>query len=214
MAYLLGAGQIKLVSRVLIMVMGLCILSLAIVGPVAYEQYWMIMTAPSKWSIWMQPELNPTVRGQMLRLFPDSHGLVTGLSLLVSVLTLVAIWYCGRKLARKSDWLNLGIATCMPIGLLTCLHCHDYDLLLLLPAVIASIKTGMAKDWTKWTQGVALVALAPYLLPTYIFIHYDYLLQQGLINPHFCILLIFAMLMFGAAFRQTNLFNNRATTND
>jgi hypothetical protein len=73
------------------------------------------------------------------------------------------------------------------------MHCHDYDLLLLIPSLVAmtqlkSLPLGRYMPW------IAAVAAATFLQPFYADIHYGYLLKANpQLNPHFFALLVFAL---------------------
>jgi hypothetical protein len=84
----------------------------------------------------------------------------------------------------------------MPLGLVTSLHCHDYDLLLLVPSAVALLKSSAARKLPAWTKLAGIAALPLFLQPVYTYIHYDGLLKGMRINPLFIVLLIFAVVMF------------------
>jgi hypothetical protein len=81
----------------------------------------------------------------------------------------------------------------MPLGLISALHSHLYDLLLLTPIVVL-----LAKNFAKIQRVRSLAYLAclsgiPFLVPIYASIHYDYLLKGAKINPLFLSLLLLSV---------------------
>ncbi|HEY9793503.1 MAG TPA: hypothetical protein V6D22_24095, partial [Candidatus Obscuribacterales bacterium] len=94
----------------------------------------------------------------------------------------------------------------LPLGLLTSLHCHDYDLLLLLPGMASLTRTVFWRKLSDWTKGAFMIGIAAFVLPFYNDIHYGFLLHGGTINPHFLLLLGFSFAMIISAWNTPHDF--------
>ncbi|MBI4534186.1 MAG: DUF2029 domain-containing protein [Candidatus Melainabacteria bacterium] len=188
LVYLVGARRYKVISYLIVLTVGLCGASLLLIGVDGYKNYLDLLSSSVANTLWMQSELSATVRGQLLRFFPEQKVLVTQISSVILVGVLALIFCLGRRESCKVRWLEVGLATAFPLGLITSLHCHDYDLLLLAPSIVALVKGGLVKNPHPWLACVGLAGTTLFLLPLYVVIHYQYLLQGGLINPLFWLL--------------------------
>lgn len=81
----------------------------------------------------------------------------------------------------------------MPIGLFTALHCHNYDLLLLLPTIVVFMFGASTKNIPSKRKLVWLLPLVPLIMPIYNKVHYEYLLVGAPINLLFIDLSIVAL---------------------
>lgn len=208
--FLLAARQYKAILGFCAAAITTGIISWPLIGAEGYANYFKLLSYSSVHSELMQPELGPTLRGQLLRLVPGFLGqgaaaapdaqliqYVSLASLVILVLALGFIGYAGMKLsawAQTDESLSgskvaEALTLIMPLGLVTALHCHIYDLVLLIPCLIM---LGI-KHSAKPLEALGLMlGLMPFLLPFYIYIHYDYLLKGGMVNPLFVLLLILA----------------------
>jgi len=142
-----------------------------------------------------QSNLSPTIRGQMLLLMPDARHNVHTIASIIMVIGLICIYFIARRFAGKPHALRIAIACALPIGLVISLHCHDYDLLLLIPGLVT-----LQQNFVKLQNWRALAYLAcatavPFLIPVYASIHYDYLLKGAIINPIFIALLAYSLMI-------------------
>lgn len=204
--FLLAARQYKAILGFLAAAITTSIISWPLIGVEGYANYFKLLNYSSVHSELMQPELGPTLRGQLLRLVPGFFGQGAGAaaapdaqliqyvslaSLVILVLALGSIYYVGNKFKGRQEASQIAetMTLIMPLGLVTALHCHIYDLVLLIPCLIVL----GAKYSAKPVEALGLMlGLMPFLLPFYIYIHYDYLLKGGVINPLFVLLLVLA----------------------
>ncbi len=168
----------------------------------------------------MATYLNPTVRGQLLRI--TSTSLANNASLVVFGISMALSYFIVRKAAtapgamqssspesRTLDSLHskstkgelpigdcLALAIALPIGFISSLHCHDYDLLLLLPALICAssleARQASAQLSSNPRRLAQMLLVTIYSLPLFIYFHYNWLLEQkNPLNPFFIALLIY-----------------------
>lgn len=188
LVYLIGARRYSVIGYLIMLTGLLCGASLILIGADGYKNYFDLLGSSVENTVWMQPELSATFRGQLLRAFPDQKLMVTQVSSVILLGGLALTFYLGRRESRQPKWLEAGLATALPLGLVTSFHCHDYDLLLLVPSIVSLVKSGLVKNPPGWLVFVGLACTLPFLLPFYVEIHYQYLLQGGLINPLFWLL--------------------------
>ena len=94
----------------------------------------------------------------------------------------------------------------VPLGLVSCLYFFDYDFVLLLPTMIVLMQEKMqGRIPPVFLLGGMLLGMA-FFVPFSMFIHYNYLLLGGLINPFCIIMLIFSPLAMIFVHRNRNLF--------
>lgn len=201
LAYLAGGGRFRPVLYLAVPAGILLLLSFFMVGPAGYSQYSALMSYSLAHREWMVPEVGPTLRGQLLRFAPACDALVMTVSSAVFLLTCCALFLLGRRFRQRADWLDLGIMVAMPLALVTSLHCHNYDLLLLLPSLAAFARSGLIGNLPRWLSYCLLACGGIFFMPFYNKIHYEYLLAGGVINPFFLILSGFAILLATLAIR-------------
>jgi hypothetical protein len=207
---LAGASRGKVLAAAMILLLGLFVLSHLLFGQAGFGNYTAVVADPANLPL-MQPQLNPTVRGQMLRIFGVSSPVPNAVAAIFLILSVLAIFLAGRKTGGRADWLMLTLSVAMPLGLVTSLHCHDYDLILLIPGVVALVKSQLWFEWPAWAKGLVMVGVAPYLIPFYSDIHYGYLLRGGVVNIHFWLLLVYAIVLMGEAFMHAERFRQSDT---
>ena len=93
------------------------------------------------------------------------------------------VYRIGRQVKHRQDWLTIGLVVTMPIWIVTSLHCHNYDLLLLVPGLACVVGYHLYRGMPRWPNLAASIAVLVMIMPIYNKIHYDYLLKGGLINP-------------------------------
>lgn len=190
-ALIVGATRVPTAIFIAIGGLGLAALAAGMMGLDSFSQYIELVKAPSSLPF-MQPELNPTVRGQLLRLGCPVQ-LASGIGSIIMCASIAFALVLGWRLRARCDWFERACIAVVPLMLVTALHCHEYDLLLLVPAVVALLKSDLVKHIPMPAQIAALVMLIPLLLPTYLDIHYKYMLKGGLYNPYFFILAIYSL---------------------
>ena len=166
-----------------------------------YFNYFDLLKDSASNTQFMQPELGATVRGQLLRLIPASPAnMLSAVILLVTSAGIAAAALkCGRTARFEKGLLQLAL----PLGLVSALHCHDYDLLLLTPWALSILLPEQQSDSTQTTQSslasqIPRYALYAFLLvlaiPIYVPIHYNWLLRdRQALNPIFLLFMTAAI---------------------
>lgn len=187
--FLLGVRR----YRLFFVILGFCILylllSIFLLGPGIIQSYIHTVGDPANLPL-MQPELNPTLRGQLLR-FASPYATVAAIAFLLS--SLLFIFFLGRRVASSNAWVNALLMVVLPLGAVSSLHCHSYDLLVLIPGILAMCRAPFAKRFPAVLQLIAFPALGVFMIPFAIYIHYDYLMKGGVINPMFVILFLYSL---------------------
>ncbi len=202
MLYLAGARKWKLVGVVVGATAVLGAIGTLFIGLDGWREYTALVSDPSVNATYMQPQLCATVRGQLLRLPGISPTVANFVSLATLALVSCGSVFAGWKLRGNVDGLLLVV---VPLGLITALHCHNYDLMLLAPSVVALTRFPPA---AKIPPVIALTALASsgvFMLPFYVMIYYQYILKGGVINPHFIALLIWSIVLAVFAWKHLRL---------
>jgi hypothetical protein len=171
------------------------IASFFILGIKAFFNYKSFMNIALSSDTILVSNVSSTLRGQLLRFFPNSRHAVEIASAAVLVFGLIAIYFIARRFAGKPDGLKLAMSCALPIGFATCSYLYVYDLLLLLPCLIAFQQ--MFYKIKKW-RGLgylACICALPFFVPIHIPLHYDYLLKGANINPFFMALLAYSLIV-------------------
>lgn len=187
MLYLLGGSKWKVIGATVAVGAVLALVSLALVGVDGWRHYFQLVGDVKLNTQYMQPELSATVRGQLLRLSGAQGDLANLFSLIALAIGSGFILFCGKMLKGNLQGL-LFIA--VPLGLVTALHCHDYDLLLLAPSIVSLVRYEPASKIPAPITLLAVGAGGVFMVPIYVMIHYQYLLEGGTINPGFIALFI------------------------
>jgi hypothetical protein len=185
-------------------------ISLMIFGTAGFSSYVATVSDPANVQ-YMQPQLNPTVRGQLMRLSGINTTVVNGIAFGALLLSTIAIALVAWRTRNHSDWLTICLCVAMPLGLVTSLHCHDYDLLFLLPGMVLLTRTQLWTQMGIWAKTAMMLGLSTFLIPFYSDIHYGYLLAGGLINPHFVLIALLALFLLVAAWRTPERFSRAET---
>lgn len=192
--YLIAAGKYRMTLTFMLMGGALMIISFLIFGQSGFENYIHIVRDPANLML-MQPDLTPTFRGQVLRILGPQSPVSGNLAVLAILAAYGLIFIIGRGQKGRADWLNAGLIAALPLGAVTSLHCHDYDLLLLIPGIVLAFRDDVWARVSMPLRWVAWVAVVLFLQPFYNDIHYTYLLKDhGVINPHFLGLLVYSLI--------------------
>ena len=181
--FLFGAKRIKPIVIVLSCGILLFLLSLLIGGIQAYvNNIHLLHNLPA----YLHDEvLCPTLRGQLLRIPALNTTVVTVGSAAVFICALGAIFAYGRKMVDARNWLEAGVLLAVPLGLLTSMHFHNYDWLLLAPSAVAFVQGGFAARLTRFQLFSLVPAAVFFILPVYLITWHDYLLAGNTLNPFF-----------------------------
>ena len=199
LAYLAGTKRFKPLLVCLGVFLVLSIIAFVQMGQPGLANYAALVSAPSSLP-YMQPELTPTLRGQLMRLFPTAAGGIFTFTSALYAATIALALMVGWWFRNKPNALLLGVLTVMPLALVMSLHCHTYDLLLLIPTVILIFNDSVIPFGQVWKLAVMLGAII-FVLPASIEIQYDYLLKGGQFNPWFFLLLPLAVSLLLKAVR-------------
>ncbi len=191
--YLVGAGRYMLLVQVAVIVAAFSAASLILVGFGPWQDYVKMISGSVEYSCYLQPELTPSVRGQLLRLLPELPRFVSTAGAVLWLSGMGLLFWIGRRFRISSLWLEAGLLSIFPVGLALGLHNHDYDLLLLLPTLAVLAKMKLNDGLPEWARLVLMLSGLFFLLPFYLFVHYSYLLQGGLWNPLAIVLILFVV---------------------
>jgi hypothetical protein len=193
--YLIGAKRYRIVFILAIVIVISILISLTATGINGYTNYLNVFANLSHSDIWMLPEITPTIRGQLIRLHLLPEATISIISQIISIATLAFSYYFGRKMSSSNHWLNAGIIGIIPLTLVSAFLCHYYDLLLLLPSIVAIVQLAFQKKLPEWLLLLILPLYITLSIPVYVTIHYQYLLPGILsINPSFIVLLIYTII--------------------
>lgn len=205
--YLLFSARFKILFWLIAMFLVSSLVSVLQTGPAAYLSYFELLKDSAVNTQFMQPELSATIRGQLLRAGDLGISLANSMSALLMALGLAVIAYAGYKSRGKtksgqanSEIFDEGfLFLVLPLGIITALHCHDYDLLLLLPWVLASFKLQSKSLLARALQILLALFYLALTIPIYVPIHYLWLMQlKQTLNPLF--LLFFCASLLSASF--------------
>jgi hypothetical protein len=187
--YVLVLGLVFLVAA---------LISLAAVGVDGWSAWEHLMSGLLADPQGTGPQLNPTIRGQLLRV---GMGMAPQVILIASatfwLIFSAASLFLGFKFKSNEKFLDISLVLTIPFSLLTSLHSHNYDLMLLLPAVLALSRIGSATLQSSRSRLIFKIFIAalilPLMLPFYIIIHYGFLVHGFVPNPFFFSLVLFLM---------------------
>lgn len=193
--FALGAREFKVLRTIIAVMAVLGLASFVMFGMSGYMQYLGLVKDPANLDF-MQPALNPTIRGQLMRLLGVDSFIpnVAGLAGLAIASTVAFV--LGDRVRGQKRWLDLGLVGALPLGLVASMHCHDYDLLLLAPGIVALLSGKGLGTSTPITNILAGLVVISFLMPVYAEVHYSYLLRGGVVNPYFLLLLVFSISSF------------------
>ncbi len=189
--FLLGARRYKPILVLAVAVAILCGVSYMFIGMDGFKDYAQLITAMRSNSM-MSAEITPTIRGQLLKLFPASADGIGLIGVVIMLIGWCAIFLIGRELKDSEQWMEDGLAAWMPFAIVTAMYWHYYDMLVLMPGLIALGTRGYWSQFPSICRAILLMGSLFFLLPLYIFVHYYYVLgMNGPINPMFWTMLSF-----------------------
>ena len=166
-------------------------IAVGVMGLDTFHNYAALVSNPTSLPF-MQPELTPTLRGQLLRLGVPA-GQTSLYATIFMLLSLALTLYIGNRVAGRQNWYQFGLIAVLPLMVLSSFHSHNYDLLLLIPSLLSLSQAPQAKALPSYLVAAGLVLLVPFLLPPYAEIHYRYMLQNGVLNPYYFILIAYSI---------------------
>jgi hypothetical protein len=166
--------------------------SLALIGVEGYQNYFQLMSHSLQHRQWMVPEAGPTIRGQLLRLYGQADAAIVNVCTFIAVVVAATFFFLGRFFKDDELRLERGVIGAIPIGMLVSLHCHSYDLLMLLPVFLALFSYHRQQPIPKQAILALAACMLLFMMPFYNKVHYEYLLAGAVWNPFFFALLIFS----------------------
>lgn len=183
MFFLIGAGRWRAISGFATALGALAIVSAIVVGLGPYADFFIFTRSLKALNNAMQPEITATVRGQLMRLNLN-YDLVQAISLSLLLAAAVFSFWWGRRQKDKAGWLESGLAVTLPLGLTTAMLCHFYDLILMVPAGIALIKSSLTRVIPGFFNAIGMLMIVALMLPVAIPVHYRLVLGDALLNPY------------------------------
>ncbi len=196
-AFLLGARRFKALGVLAAAGVVLTLIAWMMIGTEGFTNYSKLMAYSLEHRQWMAPEFGPTLRGQLLLLNPKADHPVLEISSACLAAAMLFLVFLGHKLRNSSNWFSLMMIAVYPIAIVTSLHCHAYDLILLFPAIAAliSIKFFTTGKIFSFPKIVVAAFTIMFLIPAYAFIQYMYILHGGVWNPLFYMLILLSIAM-------------------
>ena len=110
-----------------------------------------------------------TIRTQLFRYLPEFYAIISGIGIAVFAAGLVYLLYLGYRYRSHSRWLEIGTLVTMPLGFVTSVYVHPYDLLLFLPSIVvfSFAYVGRVPTGTRMAL-MAIVAFLLFVFPVYI----------------------------------------------
>jgi hypothetical protein len=192
--FLLGARQWQVIGGLAAATAVLTLISLPVFGVAGYQNYVQLILDPTS-ADFMQSAINPTVRGQLALIFEIDSPITKYGALAAMALAYIACLVAGIK-SRSGDPFYVMLTAAVPIGLVTAWHCHFYDLVLVIPGVVALFMTANRREKAVVPLLVILGSL-PFMVPIYVPLHFTYLLRGGMVNPYFFLLAIYSVTAMG-----------------
>lgn len=199
---LIGGGRWKWIPAFAACGLALLGASYLLIGSEGYGGYSEIMRDIYNNNNSLHTELAPTIRGQLLLLFPNMVQPITTVTTALNLAGLALIVFWSRRLKDSAKWLELTFFAALPFACVTALYWHSYDLLLLMPVIAIAMKDNLSKEIPIWLKLILTPLAVIFFLPAYIFVHYNYLLEGGKINPFFIAMLIFTVVAIHISARQ------------
>ncbi len=168
------------------------LLSSVIGGFAIITNYLALFTSNQIQSNFLGLIYGPTLRGQLLK-FSINYDICTKVALVGYIFLLVFALLNRKKIKLGEPKINILFTSLIPLSLCLSLHLHNYDLLLLLPGILLLFTYSLNKPLNYLRIFIISIVVLISLSPIYVYLHYSYVLQGGLINPFFWIILIFAI---------------------
>lgn len=189
--FFLAARQWRLIAGLAAVTAIMTVLSLVTFGIVGYQNYVHLVLDPASADL-MQSVINPTVRGQLGLIFGIDAPVTKYGASSAALLAFGACLFAGNKARRLDNPYYAALVVAVPVGLVTAWHCHDYDVALAIPGLVALFMAANQRRQAFLTLSI-IVGTLLCMIPIYVPVHYFYLLKGGLVNPNFLLLLAFAM---------------------
>jgi hypothetical protein len=190
--FLVGVRRYKTVGA--LAVIGLVLMAVAyfLIGKDGFANYSELIKNSVTDTRYLVSDISCTLRGQLYRCFPQHRLEAHYFSLAVLAPSLVACLWLGNKVRRFDRWLEYGLVAVMPLGIVSALYCYYYDLLILVPTAVL-LMTVFEPELPPLGILAGMIGGLAFMLPFSIFIHLNWILEGKMLNPHFFVLLAFAI---------------------
>jgi hypothetical protein len=216
LAFAAGARKIAYVFWFICASLLLAVASLGIFGVEGWVNYFRLLSEMSKDPSFIGYCVMPTLRGQLCMLGLNWQ-MLSAFSVLAYGASLVYLARYAGRFADSNRWWVVGIACSSLADVAFGVHCHQYDVLLLVPAVCILIREAVrAKD--RIMLGLVSGLILVYSLPVYVGIQYGFLswlkLTAGRPNIFFVLVAVTTIYAFAFARRwPADARNQRARGN-
>lgn len=204
--YLFAAKQYGLLLRAIPVSGVIAVIGFLAIGVDGIRNYSELMASTVNDTRFLVSDLSPSLRGQLLRMFPAQGEMGALVSLVFLAVSIGAIAFIGRRMSKAKQWLEAGLLVALPLGFASCFYFFQYDLVLLLPALIVLMREDVQKQIPAPILLLGMCGALIFLLPFSILIHYYYLLPGGPFNPNFIALLVFALALVFFVLKRKDLF--------
>jgi hypothetical protein len=170
----------------------LLVVSLCMFGWDGYRAYITFIANESVTSNSLGTLAEPDLHGQLLKLAVGDK-MAARVALGAFAIVLAGCLYLGSRFRNSKDWAIIQLLTAVPLSLLFALHVHNYDLLLLIPALVAVTKSPALLSPVRCWKLLPLLLLLE--LPFYVGWHYYYILHGSPINPIFWGLMVYEVMI-------------------
>jgi hypothetical protein len=190
--FLVGVRRYKTVGALAVIGLILMAAAYVLIGKDGFANYSELIKNSVTDTRYLVSDISCTVRGQLYRLFPQHRLECHYFSLAVLLPSLAACLWLGNKVRHFDRWLEYGLVAVMPLGIVSSLYCYYYDLLILVPAAVL-LMTVFEPELPPLGILAGMIGGLAFMLPFSIFIHLNWILEGKTPNPHFFILLAFAI---------------------
>lgn len=190
--FLVGARRYKTVGALTVIGLVLMAVAYLLIGKDGFVNYSELIKNSITDTRYLVSDISCTLRGQLYRFFPEHRLESHYISLAVLVPCLAACLWIGEKVRRSDRWLEYGLVAVMPLGIVSALYCYYYDLLILVPTALL-LMTVFEPELPPLGILAGMLGGLAFMLPFSIFIHFNWIMVGHAPNPHFFVLLAFAI---------------------
>ncbi len=169
LAFAAGARQFKYIFATAGVGLALALCSLAMFGVDGWSAYIKLLLKMSSEPLIVGVTDMPTLKGLLYRLAIDP-GIANSISSLGFAATLCFLLWFGNKFVAHRQWWLPAVAASSIIGLITGIHAHLYDFVMIIPATAIFLKhEELAKE--KFTQRVLWIVIGLLVVPAFLLIN-------------------------------------------
>lgn len=177
-------------------------LSYLLIGGRGFVNYVELVGSHFMQSQSMRSSVGPTLRGQLLAC-GVAPAVAADLSWAGLALFLVLVAWLAFRRADGRQAVIACFALTVPGALLFAHHMHNYDLVVMLPALLCVKRAGLLAGLPVRLVVAGLLPLLVLVMPAYNFLHYYWVLQGGVPNPFFILLAYIEVVVVCLIWRET-----------